>query len=630
MTRAAAHLIFSAVILISAGSIHAATLRISLEVDARDITHGIQHAHLTFPVHAGHLTLAYPKWIPGEHKPSGPITQLMNLHMMAGDRPLVWRRDSLDAFLFHVVVPPHVSALDVRFDYFSPPKSFGSGYGETPSATPHLLVLAFNQLILYPAESSAEAIEVKAQVLIPRGWRFDGALPPEQSEGGVISLPIVSLSKLIDSPLLVGEYFRSIPLTEGTGSTRLSIAADAPGDLAVSDTLVAGLRKVVAEGTALFGPGHYGQYVWLLALSNRLSHDGLEHHESSDIREVEALLTDPAYRIDWRLFPHEYVHSWNGKYRLPQGLATRSYQQPMIDDLLWFYEGLTRFYGDLVLSARSGLVTLEQTRAYLAYVGALMDRDRPGREWRSVADTATAVPAYGDAPSEWATIRRGSDYYNEMLLVWLEADTLIRRNTSGKRSLDDFCQSFFGGAERSPTMRPYSRSDVVEALRGVAALNWDAFFSSRIDSIDPRAPLDGILASGWTLSYDDTPNAFLEALEKTSNSDNLSLSLGIWTKPDGTVVDAVTGSPAYAEGLAPAMQVIAINGHRWTIGAARDAIVQAEKISDPLELIVASGDLVRTVRLKYHDGLRNPHLKRNSSEPDLLSDILAPRTGGAP
>ena len=172
MTRAAAHLIFSAVILISAGSIHAATLRISLEVDARDITHGIQHAHLTFPVHAGHLTLAYPKWIPGEHKPSGPITQLMNLHMMAGDRPLVWRRDSLDAFLFHVVVPPHVSALDVRFDYFSPPKSFGSGYGETPSATPHLLVLAFNQLILYPAESSAEAIEVKAQVLIPRGWKM--------------------------------------------------------------------------------------------------------------------------------------------------------------------------------------------------------------------------------------------------------------------------------------------------------------------------------------------------------------------------------------------------------------------------------------------------------------------------
>jgi predicted metalloprotease with PDZ domain len=259
-----------------------------------------------------------------------------------------------------------------------------------------------------------------------------------------------------------------------------------------------------------------------------------------------------------------------------------------------------------------------------------MDRDRPGREWRSVGDTATAEPAYGDAPRAWATIRRGSDYYSEMLLVWLEADTLIRRNTGGKRSLDDFCRSFFGGPERSPTMRPYSRAGVVEALHEVAALDWGAFFSSRVDSIGERAPLNGILASGWTLSYDDTPNAFLEAAEKTLGSDNLSLSLGIWTKPDGTVVDVVTGSPAFAAGVAPAMQVIAINGHRWTIGAARDSIVRAEKNSDPLELIVASGNLVRTLRLNYHNGLNNPRLRRDSSRPDLLSDILAARAGGVP
>jgi predicted metalloprotease with PDZ domain len=621
--------LFAVISLFAVEPSHAAPLRLSLEVDARDVTHGIQHAHLTIPAHAGPLTLAYPKWIPGEHKPSGPITQLMNLHMRAGDRPLLWRRDAFDAFSFHVSVPPNASVLDVQFDYFSPPKSFGSGFGETPNTTPHLLILAFNQLVLYPADASAEAVEIKTQVLIPPGWAFDEALRPEHTNAGVISLPVVSLSTLVDSPLLAGEYFRSIPVTEGERSARISIAADAPGDLAVSGALIASLRKLVTEGTTLFGPGHYRQYVWLLALSNSLGHDGLEHYESSDVREVEALLTDPPYAIDWRLFPHEYMHSWNGKYKRPAGLATRNYQQPMLDDLLWFYEGLTRFYGDLVLTARSGLATPEQTRTYLAYVAALMARDRPGREWRSVGDTATAEPAYGDAPSQWGTIRRGSDYYSEMLLVWLEADTLIRQTTSGKHSLDDFCQSFFAGPERSPTVKSYSRSDVIEALHHVAALDWDTFFSLRVDAINARVPLEGILASGWTLSYDDTPNAFLEALEKTSSSDNLSLSLGIWTKPDGTVIDAVGGSPAFAAGVAPAMQVIAINGHRWSIGAAREAIIGAEKISEPLELIVASGDLVRTFHVDYHDGLRNPHLKRDSLRPDLLGDILAPRAGGA-
>jgi predicted metalloprotease with PDZ domain len=624
------HLIFIVMMLTAVGPSLAATLRVDLEVDARDVTRGIEHVHLTLPVHAGSLTLAYPKWIPGEHKPSGPITQLMNLHLTAGGRPLIWRRDSLDAFLFHVSVPPRVTVLDAEFDFFSPPKSFGSGFGETPSITPHLLIVAFNQLVLYPADMAAQAIDVKAQILIPSGWSFDEALQPEHVDGGVISLPAVSLSTLIDSPLLAGEHFRTVPLTEGAGSTRISIAADATDDLAVSDTLIAGLRRLAAEGTALFGPGHYRRYAWLLALSNNLSHDGLEHHESSDVREVQALLTDPDNAVNWRLFPHEYVHSWNGKYRRPAGLATPNYQQPMVDDLLWFYEGLTRFYGDLVLTARSGLATADQSRAYLAYVAALMDRDRPGREWRSIGDTATAAAAYAEAPGEWTAIRRGSDYYSEMMLVWLEADMKIRQSTGGKHSLDDFCRSFFSGPERFPATKPYTRSDIIEALHNVAALDWGAFFSSRVDSIVPRAPLGGISAGGWTLSYDDEPNGFLEAIEKSTASNNLSLSLGIWSKPDGTVLDTVIGSPAFEAGIAPAMQVIAIDGHRWSSAAARNAIVRAEKVSEPLELIVSSEDLVRTVRVQYHGGLRNPHLRRDSSRPDLLSGLLSPHADGPP
>jgi predicted metalloprotease with PDZ domain len=612
--------------LLASTSALASTSRIDLQVDATDVVHGIQHVHLALAAHAGPVTLAYPKWIPGEHRPTGPITQLMNLHAEASGRSVSWRRDPRDAFLFHLTVPAGASTVEVRFDFFSPPRSFGPGFGETPDATMHLIVLAFNQLILYPAGTSADAIDVKTEVRIPDGWKLDCALPLARVSRGEVSLPVVSLYTLVDSPLLAGEYFRSIPLGAKSGSTRLSIAADRPEDLAVGDGLIHEMDRLVAEAAALFGPGHYRGYAWLVALGDRLGHDGLEHHESSDVREVEQLFTNPAYGIDWRLFPHEYVHSWNGKYRRPAGLATRNYQQPMLDDLLWVYEGLTRYYGDFVLTARSGLATPEQTRAYLAYLAALMARDRPGRDWRSIADTAIAYPGFAQAPEEWENVRRGSDFYSEMLLVWLEADTLIRKQTHGARSLDDFCRSFFAGPERAPAVRPYSRADVIAALHEVAAVDWDAFFRARVASVNPRVPLAGIEAGGWQLTYDDTPNEFLTALEKTNTEADLSLSLGLWVKPDGTVVDVVEGSPAFTAGIAPAMRLIAIDGHKWTIEEARSAIVRAERSRQPIELEVASGDEVRNLRADDHGGLQYPHLRREAGKPDLLDAILAPET----
>jgi len=603
---------------------------LTLEVDARDVTQGIQHAHLAIPVRTGSVSLAYPKWIPGEHTATGPLTQLVALQITGGGRVLAWRRDSLDAFEFHVVVPAGVSLLDVRFDYLSPPKSFGGGYGETPNVTPHLLIVPFNHFILYPSDADADTLQIKAQVLIPSGWKFDGALHPESVENGRISLPQTSLERLIDSPLLAGEFFKTIPLTEGAGGTRISVAADAPGDLAVSEEVVAGLRRVVAEATGLLGPGHYKEYVWLVSLGNTLDvQDGLEHHESTDIRDSESFFTDPERLIEGRTLPHEYVHSWNGKYRRPNGLVTRNYQQPMVSDLLWVYEGMTRYLGDFMLRARSGLSTPEQTRAYVAWIASLMDVDRPGRSWRSLADTATALPAYNEAPNEWAAIRRKRDYYDEMLLVWLDADTLIRQRTNDKRSFDDFCREFFGGPAGAPSLKPYSRADLVAALRAVVPLDWEEFLRSRVDTINVRAPLGGIKASGWSLQYDDEPNVFLSAREKVDESDNLSLSLGLWVKSDGVVVDVVNGSPAFVAGVAPTMRLVAVDGHKWNISAARDAIVRAEKTTQPIELIVEAADSVRSLLLDYHAGLRNPHLVRNAQQPDLLDEIIAPKFAGA-
>ena len=310
---------------------------IVLEVDATDVAHGIQHAHLIIPVHSGPLTLAYPKWVPGEHGPNGPITQMVNLHISAAGAPLGWRRDPLDAFLFRVDVPSGVDALDVQFDYVSPPSAFGPGFGESPSSTRHLLIVLFAQLVLYPADADADQLLVKAEVTLPEAWKADDALLPQPADATLVSLPVTSLAMLADSPLVAGQYFRSAPLASGPGPARISLTADAPGDLALGGDVTRSLKALLPEAAAVFGPGHYRQYVWLVSLSDLVAHDGTEHHESSDIREAEDLFTAPARAIDWRLFPHEYVHSWNGKFRRPQGLDTRNFQQPMSDDLLWVY-----------------------------------------------------------------------------------------------------------------------------------------------------------------------------------------------------------------------------------------------------------------------------------------------------
>jgi predicted metalloprotease with PDZ domain len=364
----------------------------------------------------------------------------------------------------------------------------------------------------------------------------------------------------------------------------------------------------------------------LLALDDRLEQNGLEHHESTDIRDTEKYLTDPSHVIAFgSTIPHEYVHSWNGKYRRPNGLATRNFQQPMVDDLLWVYEGLTRYLGDFVLRARSGLRTAEQQRSFLAYVAATMDHNRPGRAWRSLGDTATALPGYDDAPAEWATIRRKLDYYDEMLLVWLDIDTLLRDRSAGTRSLDDFCKNFFGGASTPPAVRTYNRGDVIAALTAVTPYDWSKFLAARVDDVNPRAPLDGILRSGWSLTYDDAPNEFLVAREKAKEIGDLSFSLGMWTKADGTVADVVHGSPAFAAGVAPGTRLVAIGGRKWSIETARDVIERAEKYPEPIDIVLETGDLVSSVRVDYHEGLRYPHLVRAAGKPDVLSAILAPR-----
>src|SRR5262245_32203064 len=461
--RFAAVVVFFALIFPIAAFAQQQTIR--LRVDASDAPRKIFHADLTIPASPGPMSLFYPKWIPGEHAPTGPVTDLAGLKISAGGRPLEWRRDSVELYAFHINVPRGATSVDVKLDFLS--TSENSGYTSAASATSELTILSWNQLVLYPQGKASDDIQVDAELQLPEGWKFGTALPVARSNGSNVQFKTVSLTTLVDSPVLAGRHFRRFELSPGASPAHyLDIAADTEQALNASPELIERYKRLVKEAQALFGATHYREYHFLLALSDEIAHFGLEHHESSDDRSRENSLTDPVSQmVGAGLLPHEFVHSWNGKYRRPDGLATRDFEQPMKGDLLWVYEGLTEYFG-WVLTARSGLRTPESNRQFLALDAAMLD-NRAGREWRSLADTAVAAQLLYEARSDWESLRRGVDFYDEGLLIWLEADMIIRRQTQGRKSLDDLCRAFHGSPSGPPEVRSYSFDNLTEALNGV-------------------------------------------------------------------------------------------------------------------------------------------------------------------
>jgi predicted metalloprotease with PDZ domain len=638
---------------------------IELLVDAADARRGFFHSRLVIPAAPGTLDLAYPKWIQGEHTPTGPITELAGFTVTALGRALAWRRDPLEPFVFHVEVPAGAAAVTVELDYLSPPASFGSGYGETPNSTPHLAIVDWHDLLVYPLGLGAAEIPIRARLRLPRGWLFDTALHldrPDHAASGhaaaepragnatageppageppaaeptaatqdTLTFAPTTLYTLIDSPLLAGDVFRTIELSDALGAApvRISLAADRRSSLDIPAARIAAYRRLPLEAAALFGARHYREYHWLVALGDTLDKNGLEHHESSDDRGPAGLFTDPALLLRWgNLLPHEYVHSWNGKYRRPAGLATADPQAPLRTGLLWVYEGLTRYLGDVLLTTRSGIRTPEQTREYLAWVAAVLDRARPGRQWRTLEDTAVALPAFDAAPPAWMTYRRGNDYYDEGMLVWLEADTVLRRQSGQARSLDDFCRAFFGGGGASPSVQPYTADDVYAALGRLVPYDWRGFFASRVEAVTPHPPLGGLEGAGWKVVWNDKPNEFQAALAHAQdNWVDLSFSLGMRVNKDGEVNDVIVGSPAWTAGLGPGMKVIAVDAVKWSPEAAATALQTASHAAAPIEVTVEQGDEIHTLRVDYHGGERFPHLERDPARPDLLQKMLAPLT----
>jgi predicted metalloprotease with PDZ domain len=618
-------LVLPAFLFLGAAALAAEPMRpITIQVDARDAPRRLFHARLSIPASPGPLTLVYPKWLPGEHGPVGPIADLSGLEFEAAGKDLPWRRDPVDMYAFHLDVPSGADRVDVRLDYLSPVDTgrFSSG----PTATPELAVVSWNTLLLQPQGKSTDDLTYQASLSLPEGWKFGTALATAKEAAGEIAFEPVSLTTLVDSPVLAGAHFRTIELSPGPTPHRVCIAADAEADLAAPPELVAHWKNLVAETGALFGVRHYRAYTFLLTLSDNTAHFGLEHHESSDDRVAERSLVDGDDRLlAAGLLPHEMVHSWNGKYRRPAGLEPGSFEKPMKDRLLWVYEGLTQYLGD-VLAARSGLATPEEYREALAANASEMVH-RAGRAWRPLIDTTVDAQDLYEARPEWRSLRRGTDFYAEGELLWLEADTVIRRESGGAKSLDDFCRLFYGGKGGAPAVVPYELDDLLTALNTVAPYDWRTFWSERLDR-KATNPLAGVRAAGWSLGATDVEPRMVKAREERRKVIDASDSLGFDVETaDGLIPDVVGASPAFKAGVAPGMRLVAVNGRKLSKESLRDGILET-KTRHSVDLLVENAGFYSTITVDYDGGLRYADLEKMGAAPDLLSRILQPLRGG--
>ena len=588
---------------------------ISVKVDATKTPLKLLRIHLAMPVKPGPLTLYYPKWIPGEHGPEGPISNLTGLKFEANGKTIPWKRDLLDVFTFHVEIPAGVSKLEAAYDYIEP---------EGGSATDKLLVLEWNEAVLYPAGTPAEKLMYETKLVMPDGWKFGTSLPIAGQSGNEVSFKPISLDMLVDSPVITGEFYRAIDLTPAGEPIHheIDMVADSEAALNMSPEIQKGMTNLVAESGKLFGARHYRDYHFLFTLSDHVAHFGLEHHESNDSRLPERVLIGPGAGMALGgLLAHEFVHSWNGKFRRPADLTVPYYEEPMETDLLWGYEGLTDFLGPM-LAARSGLWTADEYHEYMASIAAMLGPGRPGRTWRPLLDTAIGEPGMNGGRG-WGTWRRGTDYYDEGDLLWLEVATIIHRETKGQKTIDDFCQSFHGGPNNGAEVKTYTFDQLVGTLNAVAPFDWASFFHERLDSTSADAPVGGIENAGWTVAFNGTPLK----LQGRRGSPGYVYSIGLNVNPEGMVTDSIVGGPAFEAGISSGMKVIGVNGRVYAPDLLEDAIKDAKDTSKPITLLVVVDDYFQTSTINYHGGDHYPHLVWDEAKPDYLDEIIKAQAG---
>lgn len=601
---------------------------LTLSVDLANVNARILTVHETIPVKPGALTLLYPEWLPGTHSPSNLAARLAGLVITADGKRVPWTRDRVSMSAFHVEVPKGATSLELNFQYLAP---INPQQGRISNKFANV---TWNSVLLYPAGYFSRQIPFAAELRLPDGWKFATSLDVKSQNGNTVQFKETPLNTLIDSPVYAGANFARVDISSGPDNpVFLDVFADKPEQLKISDEELFYHKALVVQAQRLFRSKHYDHYDFLFSLSDSVGGKGLEHHQSSEDGTRGNYFTDWGAETPTKaLLPHEYVHSWNGKFRRPADLWTPNFNVPMQNDLLWVYEGLTNYYGE-VLAARSALWSQEDARDLLAMTAASFEA-APGRSWRSLEDTTTQpiLSSHGGVPFQWGSWQRGADYYPESNLVWLDADTKIRELSGGKKSLDDFARVFFGVNDGSTVVVTYTLEDVVKALNSVQAYDWDGFFRTRVYEVEPQVPLDGITRGGWKLVYNDEEPGWMKHPDPMRGA-SFAFSLGFSVKPEGgggdkgaaaTVASVWWDSPAFKAGITPDMQIQAVNDRAYSAVNLKAAIVASEKGSEPVKLLMKRDDELFTVNLDYHGGLRYPHLERVESVPDRLGAVLSP------
>ncbi|MCO8029213.1 peptidase M61 [Brevundimonas diminuta] len=597
---------------------------IKLHVDATDIDRRLIQVRQTIPVSGpGPLILFYPQWIPGQHGPVGPVANVGGLTFTANGQRLEWVRNTVQPWAYQIQVPAGVSEVDVAFQWLTPIE----GAQGRVVVTPEMLNIQWEKALLYPAGYYSRQITFQPTLRLPQGWNYGAGLDTVSFENGLATFAPITLEHLADSPVFAGAHYRQIDLDPGGRSpVRLNVVADTAKMLEASDEHIQLHRNLVQQADRLFGARHFNHYDFLLAVTDKLGGIGLEHHRSSENSVDVKYFTDrEATLADRDLLGHEYTHSWNGKWRRPADQLTPNLNEPLQNSLMWVYEGQTQYWG-LVLTARAGLMSKQQALDVLA-MSAASFQNIPGRQWRAMQDTTNDPIISQRRPQPWGSYQRSEDYYREGSLIWLDADTLIREQTSGKRSLDDFAKAFFGVEDGNWDPAPYTFADVTSTLNGVQANDWAAFLRERLDAVGPgsRGPLDGIERGGYRLVFKEEPSGYMGALYKELGRNDFTYSLGFMMNKANKITSVLWGGPAFEQGLTSGWEVVAVGGRAASADALKEAVTAAKGSSEPIELILKNGDVFKTVRFDYHDGLRYPHLERIEGTPDRLGDILSPK-----
>jgi predicted metalloprotease with PDZ domain len=607
---------------------------IALSVDLTNINDRVLTVRETVPVQPGEITLLYPEWLPGTHSPSNPVENMAGLVVTANGKRVPWLRDRVNMWAFHIDVPKHTNTLELSFQYLAPVRP------QQGRISSKIADLTWNSVLFYPAGYFARRIQFAPEVKLPDEWKFACALEVKSESGDLVQFKETTLNTLIDSPLYAGTNYKRVDLSTGSDNqVFLDVFADKPEQLEITPEELQFHKNLVIQAQKLFHSHHYDHYDFLYSLSDTVGGKGLEHHQSSEDGTRANYFTDwPAGIAGRALLPHEYTHSWNGKFRRPADLWTANFNEPMQNDLLWVYEGLTDYYGN-VLTARSGMRTPEQARDAIAQIAAMFEIS-PGRTWRSLEDTTNQaiVSSHFAGPEFWPTWQRSYDYYPESDLIWLDADTKIRELSHGKKSLDDFARLFFGIDNGSYMTVTYTFDDIVKALNTVQPFDWAGFLRARVYQVAPAVPEGGITRGGYRLIYNDVEPEWMKHLDPTRGN-SFATSLGFSLRGQGpqgggggggngggpgSIMDVVWDGPAFKAGVTPGMQLQAVNDEAFTVARLHHAIVAAEKNKAPIKLLLKRDEEFITLSVDYHGGLRYPHLERVESTPDLLDQVLAP------